>query len=229
MKTHLLSLVMLLNLIYYCQGDCKAECLACNNLWPHEQFSILVCNLECEGQVPPSVIWKTCRKIISVSPLLPLKPSTAQVRSLPLGIAKTLGTVGSGNTHEFLQDMKDMLPISNTEDIRDDEAVVTFEENLPQDTKITSHKRSYDFQAQSLSSKSNLRSMKRNEDISKDMEGKKSFQKRYGGFMGIRKSARNWSNLIRQTSQKRYSKFLRHYLGLTTRSSDDSLPGNLAA
>ncbi|XP_051880810.1 prepronociceptin b [Pristis pectinata] len=224
MKTSLLSLAVLFHLIYSCQGDCKAECLTCKNLYQQEQFNILVCNLECEGKVPSSLMWKNCRNIISVSPLLPLKLSTSQARSLPFGVARIFGTLG--NTHDVLQAVKNMSPIRSTEDIYDDEAEVN---SSPQDTVMPSDKRSYDFQAESLASKPNERSMKRNHDISNAVESKKSFQKRYGGFMGIRKSARNWSNLIRQTSQKRYSKFLRQYLGLTTRSTDDSLPGNLAA
>lgn len=42
----------------------------------------------------------------------------------------------------------------------------------------------------------------------------RSYQKRYGGFTGIRKSARKWNN------QKRFSKFLKQYLGMTTRASE---------
>ncbi|XP_072912791.1 prepronociceptin-like [Hemitrygon akajei] len=230
MKTSLLSLALLFHLIHYCQGDCKAECLTCNNLYQQEQFSMLVCNLECEGKVPSSVMWKNCRKIISLSPLLPLKLSTSQAGSLPFGIAGVFETLGSGSTHKFLQAVENISPIGNTEDIYEDKAEATFEVNSsPQDTVMASGKKSYGFQAESLASKPNERATKRNRDISNSVEGEKSFQKRYGGFMGIRKSARNWSNLIRQTSQKRYSKFLKQYLGLTTRSTEDSLPGNLAA
>lgn len=42
----------------------------------------------------------------------------------------------------------------------------------------------------------------------------RSYQKRYGGFTGIRKSARKWNN------QKRFSEFLKQYLGMTTRASE---------
>lgn len=40
------------------------------------------------------------------------------------------------------------------------------------------------------------------------------FQKRYGGFIGVRKSARKWNN------QKRFSEFLKQYLGMSTRSTE---------
>ncbi|XP_051470410.1 prepronociceptin isoform X1 [Apus apus] len=38
-------------------------------------------------------------------------------------------------------------------------------------------------------------------------------QKRYGGFIGVRKSARKWNN------QKRFSEFLKQYLGMSPRST----------
>lgn len=42
----------------------------------------------------------------------------------------------------------------------------------------------------------------------------RSYQKRYGGFIGIRKSARKWNN------QKRFSEFLKQYLGMSTRATE---------
>ncbi|PKU30398.1 prepronociceptin [Limosa lapponica baueri] len=44
-------------------------------------------------------------------------------------------------------------------------------------------------------------------------------QKRYGGFIGVRKSARKWNN------QKRFSEFLKQYLGMSPRSSEYDIPG----
>lgn len=48
----------------------------------------------------------------------------------------------------------------------------------------------------------------------KFMDPGRSLQKRYGGFIGVRKSARKWNN------QKRFSEFLKQYLGMTTRASE---------
>lgn len=42
----------------------------------------------------------------------------------------------------------------------------------------------------------------------------RSYQKRYGGFIGVRKSARKWNN------QKRFSEFLKQYLGMSTRATE---------
>lgn len=51
----------------------------------------------------------------------------------------------------------------------------------------------------------------------------RSFQKRYGGFIGVRKAARKWNN------QKRFSEILKHYLGMTTRASEfNSMSTDLA-
>ena len=41
---------------------------------------------------------------------------------------------------------------------------------------------------------------------------RRTYQKRYGGFIGIRKSARKWNN------QKRFGEFLKQYLGMSARA-----------
>uniref|UniRef100_A0A8C5WT16 Prepronociceptin n=1 Tax=Laticauda laticaudata TaxID=8630 RepID=A0A8C5WT16_LATLA len=47
-------------------------------------------------------------------------------------------------------------------------------------------------------------------------------QKRFGGFIGVRKSARKWHN------QKRFSEFLKQYLGMSPRSIEyDGLADDL--
>uniref|UniRef100_UPI00398F7101 prepronociceptin b n=1 Tax=Pristiophorus japonicus TaxID=55135 RepID=UPI00398F7101 len=230
MKTSLLSLVLLFCLVPCCQGDCKAECLTCNKpFYQHQHFNILVCILECEGKVGSSVIWEDCRKLASASPVLPLDVSTSQARSLPFGITGSNGRLHSWSRGS-LQTVKNMPPIGKTEDIYDDGDEATLEvDNSQQDTEMPSDQSSFGFQAGPLASKRYGGFMKTRDDFGNVAEDKRSFQKRYGGFMGIRKSARNWSNLSRQTNQKRYSKFLRQYLGLTTRAAEyDSLPGDLA-
>ncbi|NXT49599.1 PNOC protein, partial [Pluvianellus socialis] len=55
------------------------------------------------------------------------------------------------------------------------------------------------------------------EDISQRLRGK-----RYGGFIGVRKSARKWNN------QKRFSEFLKQYLGMSPRSSEYDIPGGIS-
>ncbi|NXP06678.1 PNOC protein, partial [Thinocorus orbignyianus] len=50
----------------------------------------------------------------------------------------------------------------------------------------------------------------------------KGVQKRYGGFIGVRKSARKWNN------QKRFSEFLKQYLGMSPRSSEYDIPGGVS-
>ncbi|XP_066064440.1 prepronociceptin isoform X2 [Chamaea fasciata] len=55
------------------------------------------------------------------------------------------------------------------------------------------------------------------QDISRrpaESRAAKGVQKRYGGFIGVRKSARKWNN------QKRFSEFLKQYLGMAPRSSE---------
>ncbi|NXM77243.1 PNOC protein, partial [Serilophus lunatus] len=50
----------------------------------------------------------------------------------------------------------------------------------------------------------------------------KGVQKRYGGFIGVRKSARKWNN------QKRFSEFLKQYLGMSPRSSEYDFGGGIS-
>lgn len=50
----------------------------------------------------------------------------------------------------------------------------------------------------------------------------RAYQKRYGGFIGIRKSARKWNN------QKRFSEFLKQYLGMSTRATELDVSEDLA-
>ncbi|KAM7062060.1 LOW QUALITY PROTEIN: prepronociceptin [Acridotheres tristis] len=51
------------------------------------------------------------------------------------------------------------------------------------------------------------------EDVWREGRAAKGVQKRYGGFIGVRKSARKWNN------QKRFSEFLKQYLGMAPRST----------
>ncbi|KAI6071989.1 hypothetical protein LUU34_01199400 [Aix galericulata] len=74
----------------------------------------------------------------------------------------------------------------------------------------------------------------RDEDISRRLGGgfprgtrgswpaARGVQKRYGGFIGVRKSARKWNN------QKRFSEFLKQYLGMSPRSSEYDTAGDLS-
>ncbi|NXC38834.1 PNOC protein, partial [Penelope pileata] len=74
----------------------------------------------------------------------------------------------------------------------------------------------------------------RDEDISRRLSGgfprgtrgswpaARGVQKRYGGFIGVRKSARKWNN------QKRFSEFLKQYLGMSPRSSEYDMGGDLS-
>ncbi|XP_060677543.1 prepronociceptin b [Hemiscyllium ocellatum] len=194
MKTFLLSLVLLFYLVPCSQGDCVAECLTCHKFFYQRQhFNALVCILQCKGKDISSVVWEDCRKITSASSM---GVSRSQTRSLSFGNTESNSRVNSANTWGFLQTMKTMWPNDSGKHVYDDGAETTFEmDNSHRDTE-------------------------KKHQIREVAEGNRSFQKRYGGFMGVRKSVRNWSNLNRQTNQKRYSKFLRQYLGLTTHSTE---------
>ncbi|NXU28304.1 PNOC protein, partial [Thalassarche chlororhynchos] len=67
------------------------------------------------------------------------------------------------------------------------------------------------------------------EDISRRLggfpwgaRGSRAGPQRYGGFIGVRKSARKWNN------QKRFSEFLKQYLGMSPRSSEYDIAGGIS-
>lgn len=62
MKSLLWTLLLLcLGVPVPAQGDCQRDCTSCGLLLPtHQAFNTLVCLLECEAQMSPSLTWDLC-------------------------------------------------------------------------------------------------------------------------------------------------------------------------
>ncbi|XP_008285072.1 prepronociceptin [Stegastes partitus] len=225
--------LLLLCLFNPAQSDCQADCLSCSNILPKQlSFNTVVCLLECEGNVLPSFSWDFCRKALS-SPLSSLsgamrKRSQEEVEalfpeqdenmegglSLPVAlqrfdhVTRALGVDESnlgGKGGQLNTAYNSQNALSLEDEYEDDEARQEGGDSDAVaghgDVGLSVSKRFGGF-------------IKGRHDYRKLMSPGRSYQKRYGGFIGIRKSARKWNN------QKRFSEFLKQYLGMSTRATE---------
>ncbi|XP_006625759.1 prepronociceptin [Lepisosteus oculatus] len=229
MKTPLLTL-LLLGLCVPGRCDCQRDCLSCSQrLFQQDSFNTLVCIMECEDKVSTSVTWDICRKATGKSSSTlganALKRGE-EIAQLPLDLDEA-GLLYTGALKQFADLIRDFdvnkLEEENrvskirrayhTEEESEERPLggdnVPGEEYSPPEGAIDLTKRFGGF----LKGKYGYRKL---------MDPGRSLQKRYGGFIGVRKSARKWNN------QKRFSEFLKQYLGMSTRSSEyDSISADI--
>ncbi|XP_046887185.1 prepronociceptin [Hypomesus transpacificus] len=234
MKSPMLALLLLcLCVPGHC--NCQAECFSCAQLLPKElNFNIMVCVVECEGSISSAYTWDLCRKasVASQFPSLSLrgtmlKRAQERVEALLPEAEEEQGEEGLlyGPTlqrydqvsHALGLDQLDLDSWNNQlagsagynsqqpqaeEEVEGEgvEGEVAMEQGQ-EGAGLSLSKRFGGF----LKGKHGYRKL---------MDPGRSFQKRYGGFIGVRKSARKWNN------QKRFSEFLKQYLGMSTRASE---------
>ncbi|XP_041928303.1 prepronociceptin [Alosa sapidissima] len=226
MKTPLWILVFL-GLFAPGYSDCQGDCLSCLELLPKDQaFNTLVCLVECHGNVSPGLNWEMCRKVVE-KPQVPsqslggamLKRSQEDVASLlPLEqedgglpysgalqrfdhVARALGLGQQGVRSRTTQLAPETVEGNQEDEDEEEEEEAEEDRDEGDGVAINLTKRFGGF-------------LKGKYGYKKLMNPGRSYQKRYGGFIGVRKSARKWNN------QKRFSEFLKQYLGMSTRSSE---------
>ncbi|XP_060788931.1 prepronociceptin [Neoarius graeffei] len=203
MKT-LLWTLLLMGLFVSGRSDCQRDCLSCSQVLPKDHgFDTLVCMVECRSRVSLGLTWERCQVALeeetqgslSIENLM-LKRAEEEVETvLPMGRSDG-GLPYSGTLQRFDHVARALGRNELNQDAAD------WELNSDQESEpVNLTKRFGGF----LKSKYGYR---------KFMDPGRSFQKRYGGFIGVRKSARKWNN------QKRFSEFLKQYLGMTTRASE---------
>ncbi|KAG9336108.1 hypothetical protein JZ751_002455 [Albula glossodonta] len=231
MKTPLWTLLLLcLCVPGHC--DCQRDCLACRQSFPKEQaFSMLVCLVECKDSSAPATTWELCRQVAEqvqfpslplggtmlkreeeeVAALLPTDQGdgrllyTGALRQLDQ-VARALGLDEQdreGRTAQLgaaYRSQQQQGSEEEDQEVEEDEQDGVGEERRD-GAALDLTKRFGGF----LKGKHGYRKL---------MDPGRSLQKRYGGFIGIRKSARKWNN------QKRFSEFLKQYLGMTARASE---------
>ncbi|XP_056269015.1 prepronociceptin [Pseudoliparis swirei] len=207
------------------QTDCQADCVSCSNILPKPlSFNTMVCLTECEAVISPAFSWDFCHKVLSssifsltgtmrkrsqeeVEALFPEEEEEPMERGLLLPFAlqrydpmtRALGVDerdlgGQPNTAYNAQSalsLKDEF--EEEEEAGQEEGAVDMAARGQGDAGLSVFKRFGGF-------------VKGRHAYRKLMSPAGSYQKRYGGFIGIRKSARKWNN------QKRFSELLKQYL-----------------
>uniref|UniRef100_A0A1A7XRC5 Prepronociceptin a n=1 Tax=Iconisemion striatum TaxID=60296 RepID=A0A1A7XRC5_9TELE len=208
------------------RSDCQADCLSCSKILPKQlSFNTVACLLECKENVSPSFSWDSCRTALS-SPF-PSLNGAVRKRSqeeaevlfpeqeeqmegglvLPVALQRFDHVTRALNERDQLSTVYDsQKALSLENEYEEGEAEQDGGENdaaarEQSDPRLFISKRFGGF-------------VKGRHGYRKLMSPGRSYQKRYGGFIGIRKSARKWNN------QKRFSEFLKQYLGMSTRATE---------
>ncbi|XP_077569706.1 prepronociceptin [Stigmatopora nigra] len=196
MKMLVALLMPLLLSVNGVRSNCLDDCLSCSQILPKQlAFNTAECLFECQASNTPPISLDTCRQSLSLSPM----PKRSQ------------------------EEVDAMFPAE--EDIEEDEQGVPLalqrldritQALVPDQSDPQTHD-SLSLDADEVTPSISKRFggfVKGRHGYRKLMAPAKSYQKRYGGFIGIRKSARKWNN------QKRFSEFLKQYLGMSTRATE---------
>ncbi|XP_053315716.1 prepronociceptin [Spea bombifrons] len=221
MKSHLRT-VALLCLLAHVLCDCQNDCVTCNkHLYQSDNFNTLVCIVECEGKIYSSTMWAACKTVL-VKSSIQLSLNSFEEDFKPFDMEdgqfaanfKRLGDLAKVVDFSKINDEKRMSQISNL--IREQGEEDTTIDGGEATLGLTNDPDEFN----DLQNPSNAVSkrfggfVKGKYSYRKFMGPSKDLQKRYGGFIGVRKSARKWNN------QKRFSQFLRQYLGMSKRSAE---------
>ncbi|KAM9315566.1 prepronociceptin [Gastrophryne carolinensis] len=213
--------ILMLCLLSHVLCDCQNDCITCNkHLYQQDNFNTLVCIVECEGKIYSSSMWGACKTVLIKSSIQlsmdsfeeDFKPFSTGDNQLSTNL-KHLNDLTKAIDLSKIKDEKRLSKISNM--IREQEEDSSIDGG---ETALGMTTGAADFGA--MQNPANAMSkrfggfVKGKYSYRKFMGPSKDLQKRYGGFIGVRKSARKWNN------QKRFSEFLRQYLGMSTRSAE---------
>lgn len=182
-----------------------------------------ICLVECHSRVYLGLTWERCQTALEKERLTSLsignsvlKRAEEEVESiLPMGQSDG-GLAYSGNLHRF----DHMAQALGLDELNQESQISQFSTSVqPQPSQenpdADDWKEKSDIEEEPVNlSKRFGGFLKSKYGYRKFMDPGRSMQKRYGGFIGVRKSARKWNN------QKRFSEFLKQYLGMTTRASE---------
>ncbi|KAJ8288696.1 hypothetical protein COCON_G00013550 [Conger conger] len=226
MKTPLWTL-LLLCLCVPGRCDCQRDCLACSQSLPNEPaFSMLVCLVECEGGTAPTSTWELCHRVIDQAqfPSLPhggsmLKRDKEELAALLPANQGNGGLLYSGALQRFSQVARALGLDELDREGRTAQLNAAYQSQQRGSEEEEQAEEDDGGEGQREAAALNLTKrfggfLKGKHGYRKLMDPGRSLQKRYGGFIGVRKTARKWNN------QKRFSEFLKQYLGLSTRSTE---------
>ncbi|KAJ8341832.1 hypothetical protein SKAU_G00341230 [Synaphobranchus kaupii] len=236
MKTPLWTLLLLLCLCVPGRCDCQRDCLACGQSLPKEQaFSMLACLVECEGGTAPTSTWELCRRVIDQAQFSSLPRGGSMLKRDEEELAALLPTnqgnsrlLYSGALQHFSQVARALGLDELDREVRTAQLSTGYhsqQHGSEEEEREEEEDGAGEGQREGAALNLNKRFggfLKSKHGYRKLMDPGRSLHKRYGGFIGVRKSARKWNN------QKRFSEFLKQYLGMSTRSSEfDSVSADI--
>ncbi|XP_036398819.1 proenkephalin-A [Megalops cyprinoides] len=230
MKTALWTL-LLFCLCVPGRSDCQNDCLSCSQqLHKDQAFSMLVCLVECEGNAAPTPTWELCRQAAEQVQLTSFPLGGTMLKREEEAVAAMLpadqgnrGLLYSGALQQFdnvaralgIDELgRDSRTAQLSAAYRSRQGGSEEEEEEGEEEEGNSVMDGQENGAALNLTKRFGGFLKGKYGYRKLMDPGRSLQKRYGGFIGVRKSARKWNN------QKRFSEFLKQYLGMTARASE---------
>uniref|UniRef100_A0A8D2ZND9 Prepronociceptin b n=1 Tax=Scophthalmus maximus TaxID=52904 RepID=A0A8D2ZND9_SCOMX len=199
-----------------------------------------VCLLECEGRVSASLTWEVCERAVKLSHH-PLFPEGALLKRAGEGLELTSLDLNSDSellrpaaAGHFEEGDGDQMPLEQRSvrydssllesseeagglrglnlNLVDEEMKPREERNVETDSQLEGDE---DDSSEAVTLSKRFGGFQRGRHGYRKLIGSpmRPLQKRYGGFIGVRKSARKWN------SQKRVNQLLRQYLGMRSSRS----------
>ncbi|GAA6233904.1 proenkephalin-A-like [Lates japonicus] len=226
-----------------CQGECVACGLLLQQQQQLQQaFNTMVCLLECEGHVSSSLTWEVCKRAVKLShhPMFPeggalFKRTGEELELTSLDLNSDSELLQSTAAERFQEGDQDETPLEQRsvqydssllesseeggEGLRgldlsllDEETKQREERNVDSDSQLEGPE---DDSSEAITLSKRFGGFQRGRHGYRKLIGSpvRPLQKRYGGFIGVRKSARKWN------SQKRVNQLLRQYLGMRSSRS----------
>lgn len=223
-----------------CQGECVACGLLLQQQQLQQAFNTMVCLLECEGHVSSSLTWEVCKRAVKLShpPTLSegdalFKRTGEELELTSLDLNSDSQLLQSAAAERFQEGQQDETPFEQRSVQYDSSLLDSSEEgeglrgldlSLADEERKPREERNVESDSQLEGDEddgSEVTLSKRFGGFQRGRHGyrkligspMRSLQKRYGGFIGVRKSARKWN------SQKRVNQLLRQYLGMRSSRS----------
>ncbi|XP_056260790.1 proenkephalin-A-like [Seriola aureovittata] len=206
-----------------------------------QAFNTMVCLLECEGHVSSSLTWEVCKRAVKMSrhPMFPeggalLKRTGEELELTSLDLNSDSELLQSAAAERLQEGDRDETPLEQRSVQYDSSLLETSEEGeglqgldlslLDEEMKPREERNAEsDSQlggeegdtSESVTLSKRFGGFQRGRHGYRKLIGSpmRPLQKRYGGFIGVRKSARKWN------SQKRVNQLLRQYLGMRSSRS----------
>ncbi|XP_029114460.1 prepronociceptin-like isoform X2 [Scleropages formosus] len=198
--------------------DCQRDCLSCGLLLPEKHaFSVLVCLVECESEESPALTWEPCRQSVQRSQSQSLPEGGALLKRAEEELAAPMpAEQGDGELLQpgALQRFDHVARALRTDQLSSAYRARRRGSEEEEGAETEGGASDGDLEGAVDLAKRFGGFLKGRYGYRKLMDPGRSVQKRYGGFIGVRKSARKWNN------QKRFSEFLKQYLGMSTRASE---------